>query len=94
LDKVVIGKCSDLSEENARSDVERLHLEFTGIDTRRAAVNHAASSNLTATHPPITYPFAITTASHDDAAAPFLGSLKSPAAGAIVKAQGFGVVGQ
>jgi molybdate transport system substrate-binding protein len=42
-------------------------------------------------HPPITYPFAITAASHDDAAAPFLGFLKSPAAREIFKAQGFGV---
>jgi molybdate transport system substrate-binding protein len=43
-------------------------------------------------HPPITYPFAITAASHDDAAASFLGFLKSPAAGAIFKSQGFGLV--
>jgi molybdate transport system substrate-binding protein len=42
-------------------------------------------------HPPITYPFAITAASHDDAAASFLGFLKSPAAQQIFKAQGFGV---
>jgi molybdate transport system substrate-binding protein len=44
-------------------------------------------------HPPITYPFAITAASHSEAAAPFLGFLKSPAAGAIFKSQGFGLVG-
>jgi molybdate transport system substrate-binding protein len=44
-------------------------------------------------HPPITYPFAITAASHNDAAALFLGFLKSPAAGAIFKSQGFGLVG-
>jgi molybdate transport system substrate-binding protein len=43
-------------------------------------------------HPPITYPFAITAASHDDAAASFLDFLKSPAAGAIFKSQGFGLV--
>jgi molybdate transport system substrate-binding protein len=44
-------------------------------------------------HPPITYPFAITAASHDDAAAAFISFLKSPAAGAIFKSQGFGLVG-
>jgi molybdate transport system substrate-binding protein len=43
-------------------------------------------------HPPITYPFAITAASHNDAAAPFLEFLKSPVAGAIFKSQGFGLV--
>jgi molybdate transport system substrate-binding protein len=43
-------------------------------------------------HPPITYPFAITAASRNDAAAPFLDFLKSPAAGAIFKSQGFGLV--
>jgi len=43
-------------------------------------------------HPPITYPFAITAASHNDAAAPFLDFLKSPVAGAIFKSQGFGLV--
>jgi len=43
-------------------------------------------------HPPITYPFAITAASHDEAAAPFLAFLKSPAAAAIFKSQGFGLV--
>jgi len=42
-------------------------------------------------HPPITYPFAITAASHNDAAAPFLDFLKSPVAGAIFKSQGFGM---
>ena len=44
-------------------------------------------------HPPITYPFAITAASHDDEARRFLDFLKSPAAGAIFKSQGFGLVG-
>jgi len=43
------------------------------------------------THPPIRYPFAITAASRDEAAAQFLGFLKSPAAREIFKAQGFGV---
>jgi molybdate transport system substrate-binding protein len=42
-------------------------------------------------HPPITYPFAITTAAHGDGAAKFLGFLKSPAAREIFKTQGFGV---
>ena len=44
------------------------------------------------THPPITYPFAITAASHDELAAQFLDFLKSPAAREIFKAQGFGVI--
>ena len=44
------------------------------------------------THPPITYPFAITAASHNKSAAQFLDFLKSPAARQIFKAQGFGVI--
>jgi molybdate transport system substrate-binding protein len=43
------------------------------------------------THPPITYPFAITAGSHNAAAAKFLGYLKSPEAREIFKGQGFGV---
>ena len=43
------------------------------------------------THPPITYPFAITAASHNESTARFLDFLKSPAARMIFKAQGFGV---
>jgi len=39
-------------------------------------------------HPPITYPFAIAAASHDDAAASFLGFLKSPAAGGDIQVAG------
>jgi molybdate transport system substrate-binding protein len=44
------------------------------------------------THPPITYPFAITATSHNETAVQFLDFLKSPAARAIFKAQGFGVI--
>ena len=44
------------------------------------------------THPPITYPYAITAASHNESAARFLEFLKSPAAREIFKAQGFGVI--
>jgi molybdate transport system substrate-binding protein len=43
------------------------------------------------THPPITYPFAITASSRNDAATRFLDFLKSPASREIFKAQGFGV---
>jgi molybdate transport system substrate-binding protein len=42
-------------------------------------------------HPPITYPFAITQTSHNPAAETFLKFLESPAAGAIFKGQGFGL---
>lgn len=42
-------------------------------------------------HPPITYPFAITAASHGDDATKFLDFLKSPTAREIFRAQGFGV---
>ena len=44
------------------------------------------------THPPITYPFAITATSPNESAAQFLDFLKSPAAREIVKAEGFGVI--
>jgi molybdate transport system substrate-binding protein len=44
------------------------------------------------THPPITYPFAITPASHNESAAQFVDFLKSPAAREILEAQGFGVI--
>ena len=44
------------------------------------------------THPPITYPFAITAASHNESTAQFLDFLKSPAAPEILEAQGFGVI--
>ncbi len=42
-------------------------------------------------HPPIAYPFAIVATSHNSEAPKFLDYLKSPAAAAIFKAQGFGV---
>ncbi|HEY3718970.1 MAG TPA: molybdate ABC transporter substrate-binding protein [Roseiarcus sp.] len=44
------------------------------------------------THPPITYPFSITATSHNETAVQFLDFLESPAARAIFKAQGFGVI--
>ena len=44
-------------------------------------------------HPPITYPFAITASSHNAADEKFLAFLKSPAATEIFKGQGFGVAG-
>ena len=43
------------------------------------------------THPPITYPFAITATSHNAADEKFLAYLKSPAAVEIFKAQRFGL---
>jgi molybdate transport system substrate-binding protein len=45
-------------------------------------------------HPPITYPFAITASSHNAAAASFLKYLESPAASAIFAGQGFRVAGK
>jgi molybdate transport system substrate-binding protein len=42
-------------------------------------------------HAPITYPFALTTASHNDAAAKFFAYLKSAPARAIFSGQGFGM---
>ena len=89
----------DLSEKKLRVDVllfgacdVQMEAEYLGMAARARGLDlHVVATFPDDTHPPITYPFAITAGSHNAAAMKFLDYLKSPEAREIFKGQGFGV---